>query len=374
MAARKPKKVKSSLSRKYDTKYIGTEPDFSNVDFLGLSEHDQNIQLAHATNWYNYMYDKKKDFVPILQAYAKVLGWSKDKMSCITALSLEHYASYPVYMIRLSQRGLPLNERQQSLVDEYMKNILVNGKVAIAKRKLDASTPTATKLRKYDDQDDILYDLEYLFEDHIIENKAINEDFNLYERIRANKTSRKILNHYVMPWIESRIAEAKTLESKEKYGVRFQKKIVKAYESLLSDAERATTQPTRVAPIRIKKKTPAIRQIRDLKYKRESSEYKLVSVNPEKIVGAANLLVFNTKYRKLIWFTATASGFEISGSTIKNVQSTDGKTLRKPDEQLKLFTRTDAITKLTKAFASINSKGSEASPRLNDNCIILKAI
>ena len=80
-----------------------------------------------------------------------------------------------------------------------MKNILVNGKVAIAKRKLDASTPTATKLRKYDDQDDILYDLEYLFEDHIIENKAINEDFNLYERIRANKTSRKILNHYVMP-------------------------------------------------------------------------------------------------------------------------------------------------------------------------------
>jgi len=228
MAVRKPKKVKSTLSRKYDTKYIGTEPDFSNVDFLSLSEHDQNIQLAHATNWYNYMYDKKKDFIPILQAYAKTLGWAKEKMSYISAVSLEFYASYPVYMIRLSQRGLPLNERQQSLVDAYMSTILVDGKAAIAKRKSEALKPTATKIRKYDDQDNILYDLEYMFEDHIIENKAINEDFNLYERIRANKTSRKILNHYVVPWVESRIAEAKTPEAKEVYGVRLQKKIIKA--------------------------------------------------------------------------------------------------------------------------------------------------
>jgi len=365
------KPVRSSLSRKYDTKYIGDEPDFTDIDWSKLSEFDRKMKIARALNWYNYMYDPKKDHRPVLNAYAKSIGWKKEKLAYINIVPVEFYSSSTVALIRLSQRGMPLEKREQDKIDAYMKQILIDGKALKAQRDAQSNVIVPTKPKKFDDQDSILYELEYDFEDVIMET-GVAPEFNLYDRIKINGTSRKILTHYVQPWIESRIAEVSNY-GKEDYGARKYKKILKAYEALLADLERALVQPKRAPKIRMKKATPAVRQVRDLKFQKESSEYKATSVHPEKIVGATDLLVFNTKYRKLIWYNSSG-GFEVSGSTLKNVTKGEAKTLRKPEEQLTEFLSTNAKTKLLKSFTAIKSKAADASPRLNENCIILKAL
>jgi hypothetical protein len=369
---KKAKPVRSSLSRKYDTKYIGDEPDFTDIDWSELSESDRRVKIARALNWYNYMYDAKKDFRPVLNAYAKSIGWKKENLAYINIVPVELYSSSTVALIRLNQRGMPLLASESDKIDAYMKQILIDGKALKAERDVQAKVIAPTKPKKFDDQDQILYELEYDFEDVIMETNDAPE-FNLYDRIKILNTSRKVLTNYVQPWIESRIEEASTEEAKSIYGVRKYKKIVKAYEALLADLERALVQPKRAPTIRMKKATPAVRQVRDLKFQKESGEYKATSVHPEKIVGATDLLVFNTKYRKLIWFNSSG-GFEVSGSTLKNVTKAEVKTLRKPEEQLTEFLTTNAKTKLLKSFTAIKSKVGNASPRLNESCIILKAL
>lgn len=365
----KKKPASSGLSRKYDTKHVGHEMEFGNIDFNTIANAERNILLHQALAWYAYMYDIKKDFKEPVKSYLLGLGWSKSDVSALNHVRWEFESAGAMKLIRMTQMGWQLNERESTKVDAFVNRL----KGMAQEYRAAAKTPTveATRVKKFDDQDQLMYDLEYEFEDAIM-NKEIPE-FNVYDRIKSLGTARKILVHYVQPWIQGRIAEAQTAEFKEQYGVRFRNKVVKAYEAMLADVERALVVPKRAPRARVKKSTPAVKQVRNLKYLKDSAEYKVTSINPEKIVGAKSILVFNTKYRKLIWYTSSSS-FEVSGSTLKNVSKGEGKTLRKPEEQLLPFIKTNAQTKLLKAFADINSKPSDQSPRLNDQCVILKAI
>lgn len=365
--AKKP--ASSGLSRKYDTKHVGHEMEFNNVDFNTIANAERNIMLHQALAWYAYMYDIKKDFKEPVKSYLLGLGWSKSDVSALNHVRLEFESASAMKLMRMTQMGWQLNESETSHVDAFVNRL--KGMVQEYRTAAKAPTSEATRVKKFDGQDQLLYDLEYEFEDKVL-NKEIPE-FNLYDRIKSLGTARKILVHYVQPWIEGRILEAQTAEFKEQYGARFRNKLVKAYEDMLADVERALVVPKRPARARAKKSTPAVKQVRNLKYLKDSAEFKVTSINPEKIVGAKSILVFNTKYRKLIWYTSSSS-FEVSGSTLKNVSKGEGKTLRKPEEQLLPFMKTNAQTKLLKAFADINSKPSDQSPRLNDNCVILKAI
>lgn len=370
MAAKKKTKKSTgpTLSRKYDTKYIGNEMEFDKVDFDTLSERDRRLMQSQALNWYAYMYDVKKDYRDVIKSYAKELGWSAADITGLNGIQFENEHTGFMKLVRMYQLGWKLDEREAGHVSNLM--VRLKGLVTEARKSVTESKPRVVR-KAHDSDTQILYELEYDFEDVVIENKEIPE-FNLYDRIRTFNPSRTILNGVVREWLEGRIAEAKTAESKEIYGVRFQKKLVKVYEAMVVDLDRSLVTPKRVSKPRVKKKTPAVRQIRDLKYLKESSEYKVVSINPEKVVGANNVLVFNTKYRKLIWYFSTG-GFEVSGTSLKGANSSTQKTLRKPEEQLQAFLKTDAKTKLTKAFAAIKSSESQASGRLNDNCIIMKA-
>ena len=94
---------------------------------------------------------------------------------------------------------------------------------------------------------------------------------------------------------------------------------VKACKDMLDDLDKikAATKATR--KVRIKKPQSAIKQVAKLKYQKEDTTFKLVSINPLTIIGSTRLFAFNTKYKKIIeYVTQDPNGFNISGSTIKN--------------------------------------------------------
>jgi len=111
-----------------------------------------------------------------------------------------------------------------------------------------------------------------------------------------------------------------------------------------------------------------------LKFLDKSDELKIVSINPEKILSAKELWVFDTKYRTLKFYAAEDHAeFKLSGSTLKFVNENlcKSKTLRKPETQLPEFM---ALTpsKAMKWLDGVKAKEGKPTPRINEFCVLLK--
>ena len=68
---------------------------------------------------------------------------------------------------------------------------------------------------------------------------------------------------------------------------------------------------------REKKVKSAVELIKNLKFQKEDKDLKIVSVHPAEIIGATQLWVYNTKYRKLTQYvTQSPNGFGIKGTSL----------------------------------------------------------
>jgi hypothetical protein len=123
---------------------------------------------------------------------------------------------------------------------------------------------------------------------------------------------------------------------------------------------------------RKKKKKSAEKLIKSLKYQQEDKDLGLTSIDPRDIIGASKLVVFNTKYSKVCIFESDSlDGFSVKGTTIQNVSKGVSKTVRKPKEFFKSIT--GGIRSVTNHYDGLTTKETEATPRINENTIIVKA-
>ena len=107
--------------------------------------------------------------------------------------------------------------------------------------------------------------------------------------------------------------------------------------------------------------------------------YKLVSIDPQNIIGAQELWVFNVKTRKIGKYIAT-NGFSvgqlgIKGTTITGFDDVKSiqKTLRKPEESLKEFASAGKVV-LRKFLDNLTTTGIKLNGRINNDVILLKVI
>jgi len=149
--------------------------------------------------------------------------------------------------------------------------------------------------------------------------------------------------------------------------IDFLKEVNEACGMLMQEAK-VTRKP------RAKKPTDKAKAVSRLKYKKTDEPLKLVSIDPQDIIGAKELWTYNTKYRKLgKYVAADFSDLGVKGATItgydeiKSVQ----KTLRKPEEQLKAFKAAGKVV-LRKFLDEINSVDAKMNGRINEEIILLK--
>jgi hypothetical protein len=112
-----------------------------------------------------------------------------------------------------------------------------------------------------------------------------------------------------------------------------------------------------------------------LKYQKNDTTTKLVSVNPVDIIGATELWVYNTKTRKLGKYVAEEMGgaLGVKGTAITgfNESKSVQKTLRKPELQLKEFMTAGKI-QLRKFLDDIKATEIKLNGRINSDTILLK--
>ena len=126
-------------------------------------------------------------------------------------------------------------------------------------------------------------------------------------------------------------------------------------------------------PRKQKEKSPAALASK-VRYKSQDDNYKLISVEPSKIVGSTEAWIFNTKYRKMFKYVAMeGSTFTIRGVTIKNfdVEASCGKVVRKPEAFFADF-MTANKRRMSKLFDTIKAAPGRAAGRLNEDCVIVK--
>jgi hypothetical protein len=147
----------------------------------------------------------------------------------------------------------------------------------------------------------------------------------------------------------------------------FHAEIIAACEMLMQEAK-VNKKP------RAKKPTDKAKVVAKLKYLKQDDKLKLVSVNPQDIVGAKELWVFNTKTRKLGKYVAAEyQELGVKGTTITGFDENQSvqKTLRKPEEQLKEFKAAGKVA-LRKFLEDIKAVDIKLNGRTNEDTVLLK--
>ena len=142
---------------------------------------------------------------------------------------------------------------------------------------------------------------------------------------------------------------------------------------IVDDLDRIIKNASAQRKPRKTKQKSASKLIKNLKYQTEYPDLKLVSINPEKIVGATELWVYNTKYNRLGVYYAENSvrGFTVKGCTIQQFDEKISiqKTARKPEDVLSALTKRS----LKKKMKEMKTKDQPVTGRINAQTILLGA-
>tara|TARA_B110000495_G_scaffold121246_1_gene105256 strand:- start:6476 stop:7360 length:885 start_codon:yes stop_codon:yes gene_type:complete len=154
---------------------------------------------------------------------------------------------------------------------------------------------------------------------------------------------------------------------------QYHKKMMDFYGVIVDDIDRLIKNSTAQRKPRKVKTKSSSRLINKLKYQVEFNKLKLVSINPEKIIGAKELWVYNTKSNKLGVYYAQNSirGFSVKGCTIQHFdeESSIQKTARKPKDALGSLTKRS----LNKKLKEMKTKDQILTGRINAQTILLGA-
>ena len=152
---------------------------------------------------------------------------------------------------------------------------------------------------------------------------------------------------------------------------KYHKLMMDFYGNIVDDLDRIIKNSTAQRKPRKKKTLSATRLVKSLKFQPEFSDLKLVSINPEKIIGATELWVYNTKYNRIGVYHAVNSirGLSVKGCTIQHFDEDVSiqKTARKPQDALSVLNKRS----LKKQLNHMKTREQKMTGRINAQTILL---
>lgn len=154
------------------------------------------------------------------------------------------------------------------------------------------------------------------------------------------------------------------------------KEYAKLVDIIVSDCDKYMQTKKAVRKTRIVKPLTADKQIKSIKYLKESDEYKLTSINPITVVRGQRLYTFNVKSRVLTEYVSNKmTGFEIKGTTLLNIDLEKSREtrLRKPEEFLQIVMKQQP-NKIDAAWKNLTTKTNTPNGRINNDVLLLRVL
>jgi hypothetical protein len=370
----KTKKVRTGkvAQQLADIKYMGAEPE---VNGKNRSE----LDILKLLNWYNYMcsrsdarqyietYLKSKGRTNELRALKNVpdvwinlqAGWTA---RIITRGGLGWESSFELRLREtLDKAGVSAEEASE--VKKTAEKLVEKPKPSIQDRIADKASDTIGELDEFIDKNGWSIDVyDWLTKKQVtpVTARKIRDFFKPIAdeavELIANKPNSQLMEGY------------KNLTKIQ------QKQRAAFYAKLIDNCERFSDVAKKQKTPRRKKVVPVEKKLKGLKFQQESKEYKLVSIKPERIIGATELWAFNTKYRTLTVFNAAErSTLDVKGTTMINYDEVKSKTYRvgRKTEQHVATALKGAKRAVSKMLEEL--KTATLQHRINENTILLRA-
>ena len=386
------KKAKVKNINFSDEKYTGTEPKWDYDRALIFTNEEFDHHLRKSFRYYNYYYspkDLKKYVVAWLRQHEGDNGLHKlDKATIdLYARSADHLTPFTVCaLIKAHEQGMPLRDRHVEYILDAVKRVLLL-KADYDEYEVKKETKPEVKIVTIQDRMNEVAKKHILYfeilEDALFAGETV--DPKAYEYLIKNLVPQVLISK-IQAVFEPRYNELKEArkgqdeqlkEGYSHYKAADFKRCEAFYDKLFQDlaAYNQTKRATKKAAVR---KPPQKEKIvKSLKYLKQDTALKIVSVNPVDIVGAEVLWVYNVKNRKIGRYVAEAMGgvLGVKGTTITGYDANKStqKTLRKPEEQIKTFLASTKI-ELRKYIENIKTTEIKLNGRINADTILLKVI
>lgn len=155
---------------------------------------------------------------------------------------------------------------------------------------------------------------------------------------------------------------------------KYVNKLIDFYQEVMSACDMIIEEAKVTRKPRTVKEVSKDKLVAKLKYSKQDTTLKLVSINPVDIIGAKELWFYDTHIRKLGKYVAAEfSQLGVKGTTITGFDENASvqKSLRKPAEQLAAFKAAGKVA-LRKFLDEINTVDTKLTGRMNEHIILLK--
>ena len=370
----------SKINPGADAQAYGTEPSWTNqAEMTNLRSEE-----IRALNWYNYFCDSKQAKTFVIE-YMASIDRPKEEISLVASSD----ASIPVqlgWVARMMCMGYEPSESFKNFFVKEFKSIVETAKkTKKPKAPVVVATTTAPVVsiqdRIREKASEEAGEIEGLVDDFIIGGCKSAPDMQSYLKSKdlSSVVQKKMCEVFIKRSKEFEdVMNTTDADIKEGYS-NFSKvqlrKVKEFYDAIVAETNRgAEKKPTRKA--RKVKEKPASVIASKVQYMKDFAELNLKSILPEKIVGANQVWLYNTKTKLLGMYNAdNAKGLTIKGTTIQNfnVETSIGKRLRKPEVAVKQVLDGGKIV-LKKLLDGLTTKPAELTGRINSDTIVVRVI
>lgn len=356
----------------------------------GLAAVQVDKGFDHVLYAFHYEMDKKT-LASICKDYVKKT-YSKPDAAAILANPEYHWTAYTYIpaTIWYVDNGGTFTEKQQCYhdgLDDRIRSLIEPGKEIIAKKKeqqkkkdnvivLTPQERLRIKINKT-----IMTDLDDLEDAWIAGEKP---ELDIYQRFQYHGLSnqaiepvRKLLEGWLLDYSDAYHKRCEQAVEGYSHLKRPEiKRRMKHCEAMLADLDKIKSAAKARRKTRAPKVRTADKQVAKMQYLKEDKNFKLVSVAATSIPGGERLYTFNVKNKVLTeYVTNSRLGFEVSGSTLKNVDLEISRqvTLRKPDDFLPTV-HNKSTSQIDKAWKTLTTKTRTPAPRINKDTILVRVL
>lgn len=346
--------------------FLGSEPKFNRE----LSK----IEVIKTLNWYTQNRANKDSY-----KYATDF-FRKNYKVTIKEDSLKSRSCSFGFVCRIISNGGSLGTQEQSTFQITVNEILAESKVKVKSQIADKPVISIQE-RLSDKIAEIIGDLEGMIDDYIASKykTALSPLSMMKDRVKAIH-AKVVIEHFKKQ--REQFNEALTSadvyvkESWSNFKKTELKKVIAFVDQIIIDANTLIGQSAKTRKPRKRKVKTAAELVSKVEYCAEFAELNLKSSNPKDIIGASQVWVYNTKYKKIgVYHAKDGEGLGVKGKTLINFDEAKSvqKVVRKPEQIVheivkggKLFLRT--------ALSTLKTVETELTGRINKDVVLLRII
>jgi hypothetical protein len=359
----KPKTVRPKLSRKavksIDDKYYGPEPiDISKKGF------------GDALNWYNYMFDQEQTRDWLFE-YMKRKDYSKSDIAAVRRLPKYKITKTSCSIARIIMNGNQLKDDVIERFHESIASYITDGNQIKEVVKVTTTEKTQPTI-----QERTQHKIKLLLTDC---EEAIDNDpaLNIYEWLKGKEASVQAANA-IRDFYEKWIGDFEEDEFDTRADKKHRAEQKKYWEGFVADCDRycGNKKATKIRKPREKKVKSAVDQVSKMKYQKEFPSLKIMSVNPAEMIGASQVWIYNTKYKKLSRYDAAGpNGIQVKGTTLigYDVEKSLTKSVRKPEVTIQQLLNAGKVA-LRAVMTELKTNETKPNGRINTDTIILRVV